>query len=68
MATTVPNQADNATDRTMVMFNLGVQAGLTQAAERTRLARLARSAATITLLDGEQRTLAAARHAAQAAR
>lgn len=34
----------DSTDRTMVMFNLGVQAGLTQAAERTRLARLAETA------------------------
>lgn len=41
---TVATPADNDTDRTMVAFNLGVQAGLTQAAERTRLARLAETA------------------------
>lgn len=68
MTTTVPNQAGNATERTMVAYQLGIECGLAQAAERGRLARLAHSAATITLLDGEQRTLAAARHAAQAAR
>lgn len=41
---TVATPADNATDRTMAAFNLGVQAGLTQAAERGRLARLAETA------------------------
>lgn len=41
---TVATPADNATDRTMVAYHLGIECGLAQAAHRARLTDLAETA------------------------
>lgn len=66
MNTVQPNT--DSTDRTMVVFRLGVEAGQHQAAFSARLNALLPRAIEIAFAEGDERTLAAARLAAQATR
>ena len=68
MTATVATPADNDTERTMAVFELGMLAERTLTTRRTHLRKIARRAARIELLPEPQRTLAAARLAAQATR
>lgn len=65
---TVATPADNDTQHTTTVFELGMLAERTLATRRAHLRKIARRAARIELLPEPQRTLAAARLAAQATR